>query len=63
LNTLLILNDPPYRSERGCNGLRLAKALVRKGAAVSVFPMADAVASTKAGQKVPEGYNNLVLMQ
>lgn len=27
MQTLLILNDPPYGSERSYNGLRLAKAL------------------------------------
>ena len=60
--TLLILNDPPYGTERSFNGLRLAKALAGKGAEVSVFLMADAVACAKAGQKVPQGYYNLELM-
>lgn len=62
MNTLLIFNDPPYGSERSYNGLRLAKALIGKGAEVSVFLMADAVACAKAGQKVPQGYYNLELM-
>ena len=62
MNTLLILNDPPYGSERSYNALRLAKALVGKDAQVSVFLMADAVACAKAGQKVPQGYYNLELM-
>ena len=31
MNTLLILNDPPYGTERSFNGLRLAKALAGKG--------------------------------
>ncbi len=62
MNTLLILNDPPYGTERSFNGLRLAKALAGKGAEVSVFLMADAVACAKAGQKVPQGYYNLELM-
>ena len=60
--TLLILNDPPYGTERSFNGLRLAKALAGKGAEVSAFLMADAVACAKAGQKVPQGYYNLELM-
>jgi len=59
---LLILNDPPYGSERSYNGLRLARALGGKGAAVTVFLMADAVLCAKAGQKVPQGYYNLELM-
>jgi uncharacterized protein involved in oxidation of intracellular sulfur len=62
MKTLLILNDPPYGTERSFNGLRLAKALQDKGAEVTVFLMADAVACAKAGQKVPQGYYNLELM-
>jgi uncharacterized protein involved in oxidation of intracellular sulfur len=62
MKTLLVLNDPPYGTERSFNGLRLAKALSGKGAEVTVFLMADAVACAKAGQKVPQGYYNLELM-
>ena len=62
MKALLILNDPPYGTERSFNGLRLAKALQGKGAEVTVFLMADAVACAKAGQKVPQGYYNLELM-
>lgn len=62
MNTLLILNDPPYGTERSYNGLRLAKALAGKCAAVSVFLLADAVGCAKAGQKVPQGFYNLELM-
>ena len=62
MKSLLILNDPPYGTERSFNGLRLAKALAGKGAEVTVFLMADAVACAKAGQKVPQGYYNLELM-
>ena len=62
MKALFILNDPPYGTERSFNGLRLAKALQAKGADVTVFLMADAVACAKAGQKVPQGYYNLELM-
>lgn len=64
MRTLLILNDPPYGTERVFNGLRLAHALAKKdaGAAVTVFLMADAVLSAKAGQKTPDGYYNLERM-
>jgi uncharacterized protein involved in oxidation of intracellular sulfur len=62
MKTLLILNDPPYGTERSYNGLRLAKALARKGATVTVFLMADAVGCARRGQKVPQGYYNLELM-
>ncbi len=62
MNTLLILNEPPYGTERSYNGLRLAKALLGKGSGVTTFLMADAVACAKSGQKVPQGYYNLELM-
>ena len=62
MKILLILNDPPYGTERSYNGLRLAKAVARKEAAVTVFLMADAVGCAWRGQKVPQGYYNLELM-
>ena len=62
MKTLLILNDPPYGTERSYNGLRLAKALSGKEAEVTVFLMADAATCAKSGQKVPQGYYNLELM-
>ncbi len=56
---LIILNDPPYGTERSYNGLRLALALQkREGAQLSVFLMADAALCGKAGQKTPDGYYN-----
>ena len=64
MNTLFILNDPPYGTERVYNGLRLAHALVKKDpqTGVTVFLMADAVGAARAGQKTPEGYYNLERM-
>lgn len=60
MKTLLILNDPPYGTERSYNGLRLAGALAkREGEEGKVFLMGDAVACAKGGQKVPQGYYNL----
>jgi uncharacterized protein involved in oxidation of intracellular sulfur len=57
---LLILNDPPYGTERSYNGLRLANALAtRDQADVRVFLMGDAVACAGGGQKTPNGYYNL----
>jgi len=59
MQTLFILNDAPYGSERSYNALRLAKALAKRdGEAVRVFLMGDAVGCARAGQKVPEGYYN-----
>ena len=59
MQTLFILNDAPYGTERSYNGLRLAKAVSkREGESVRVFLMGDAVSCAKAGQKVPAGYYN-----
>ncbi len=62
MKILLILNDPPYGTERSFNGLRLAKALSNSDTEITVFLMADAVACAKKGQNVPSGYYNLELM-
>jgi uncharacterized protein involved in oxidation of intracellular sulfur len=57
---LLILNDPPYGTERGYNALRLARnLLVKEAGQVRVFLMGDAAACAKGGQKVPQGYYNI----
>jgi uncharacterized protein involved in oxidation of intracellular sulfur len=59
VNTLFILNEPPYGSERSYNGLRLAGALSKRdGQAVRVFLMGDAAMCAKAGQTVPQGWYN-----
>lgn len=63
MRTLLILNDPPYGTERTYNGLRLATTLVKRDdQEVKVFLMADAASSAKSGQKVPNGYYSLERM-
>ena len=64
MKTLIILNDPPYGTERCYNGLRLAHALAKACAAntVPVFLMADAVVAAKSGQKTPDGYYNMERM-
>ena len=62
MNILIILNDPPYGSERSYNGLRLAKALSGDEVTLTVFLMADAVLCAKQGQRVPEGFYNIELM-
>ena len=62
MNILIILNDPPYGTERSYNGLRLAKSLVGDDNQVTVFLMADAVSCAKRGQQVPQGFYNLELM-
>ena len=63
MKILIILNDPPYGTERSYNGLRLSLALAKTGGTeLRLFLMADAVACAKAGQKTPEGYYNLERM-
>ena len=47
---LLILNDPPYGTERSYNALRLAHTLVSKeGTELRVFLIGDAVGCAVAG--------------
>jgi len=61
--TLVVVNDPPYGSERPFNALRLANALaMRPGHQVQLFLMGDAASCAGAGQKVPDGYYNLERM-
>jgi uncharacterized protein involved in oxidation of intracellular sulfur len=64
MKTLLILNDPPYGSERCYNALRLAHTLMKKdpAAEITVFLMADAVVAARKGQKTPDGYYNMERM-
>ncbi|MGC9369430.1 MAG: DsrE/DsrF/TusD sulfur relay family protein [Paracoccaceae bacterium] len=61
---LILLNDPPYGTERSFNGLRMSHALAKNDpeAEITVFLMADAVLCAKAGQKTPDGYYNLERM-
>ncbi len=63
MKILVILNDPPYGTERVYNGLRLAINLLAKqpepGATeVDVFLMGDAASAAKSGQSTPNGYYN-----
>ncbi len=60
MKTLIVLNDPPYGTERSYNGLRLAASIARKdGEEVRVFLMGDAASCAKSGQKVPAGYYSI----
>ena len=62
MNILIILNDPPYGTERSYNGLRLAKAVSNENSEVTVFLLADVVNGAKRGQKVPQGFYSIELM-
>ena len=60
---LVVLNDPPYGTERSYNGLRLAMSLAKRdGVDLRVFLMGDAVGCAVAGQKTPDGFYNLERM-
>jgi uncharacterized protein involved in oxidation of intracellular sulfur len=62
-NTLFLLNDAPYGSERSYNALRLAGALAkREGETLKLFLIGDAIACAKANQHVPPGYYNVEVM-
>jgi uncharacterized protein involved in oxidation of intracellular sulfur len=63
MNTLLILNDPPYGTERSYNRLRLGGALAkREDEEVRVFLMGDAASGAKSGQSVPQGFYSIERM-
>jgi uncharacterized protein involved in oxidation of intracellular sulfur len=64
VNTVFILNEPPYGSERSYNALRLAVALAKQdqNSSVTIFLMADAVSCANKGQKTPDGYYNIERM-
>ncbi len=62
MHALIIINDPPYGTERLYNGLRLAHALLKRDEEVTVFLLGDAVAGAKAGQKTPDGFYNIERM-
>jgi uncharacterized protein involved in oxidation of intracellular sulfur len=60
MQVLLILNDPPYGTERSYNGLRLALELVKvDDVEVRIFLIGDAVGCAKPGQATPEGQYNI----
>lgn len=64
MKVLIILNDPPYGSERSYNGIRRANNLVRAETRpdVTVFLMGDAVSCAKRGQQTPDGHYNVERM-
>ena len=62
MKILIILNEPPYGTERSYNGLRMAKALNNNETEITVFLMSDAVSCAKRDQKIPQGFYNLELM-
>lgn len=60
MKILVILNDPPYGTERSYNGLRMANSLSRtEGVQLRLFLFGDAVGCAVSNQKVPDGYYHL----
>lgn len=61
MRILIIVNDPPYGTEKAYNALRLAMALQKEheDASIRMFFMADAVLCALVGQETPQGYYNL----
>lgn len=64
MKILMILNDPPYGTERVYNGLRLAMNIQKNHSDVelTVFLLGDAASAAKSGQQTPDGYYNLERM-
>lgn len=63
MNALVLVNDPPYDTERAYNALRLATSLAkREGVRVRMFLMGGAVACALRGQQTPKGYYNAATM-
>ncbi len=57
---LLVLNDPPYGTERSYNALRLAQSVSkREDVEVRVFLLGDAAGCALAGHNTPDGYYKL----
>lgn len=65
MKTLIIINDPPYGTEKAYNALRIANQLGRDykdEMDVRIFLMADAATCALAGQETPDGYYNIERM-
>jgi uncharacterized protein involved in oxidation of intracellular sulfur len=43
MKILIVLNDPPYGTERSYNGLRVARELTNDDTEATIFLMADKV--------------------
>lgn len=64
MKVLIIINDPPYGTERCYNALRLCHAMTKASpdTEMTVFLMADSVVAARKGQKTPDGYYNMERM-
>lgn len=64
MKVLIIINDPPYGTEKAYNAMRLAMMIQKEHADVEVriFLMADAVTCAIPKQSTPQGFYNLERM-
>lgn len=64
MKTLIVINDPPYGTEKAYNALRLANQLGKDHPTVEVriFLLADAANCAIANQTTPNGYYNIERM-
>jgi len=64
MNTLIIINDAPYGTEKAYNALRMAMMLQKEHPEVEVriFLLADAVTCALPNQITPQGYYNIERM-
>lgn len=64
MNTLIIINDAPYGTEKAYNALRMAMMLQKEHPEVEVrvFLLADAVTCALPNQMTPQGYYNIERM-
>ena len=61
--TLIMINDPPYGTERAYNTMRLANALSKgEDDEVRIFLIGDAAACARRGQQTPNGFYNVERM-
>lgn len=61
---LIVVNDPPYGTERAYNALRLAINALKKETSVELrmFLVGDGASCAKAGQQTPQGHYNVETM-
>lgn len=61
---LIIVNDPPYGTEKAYNAMRLANQINKDfpDTAVRIFLLADAVSCARKEQNTPAGYYNIERM-
>jgi len=64
MNTLIVINDAPYGTEKAYNAMRMAMTLQKQHPEmeIRIFLLADAVGCAIPNQKTPQGYYNIERM-